>query len=151
LKHRLKANEDHPAIEVVTDYGNLPEIECFPGQLNQVFMNLLANAIDALEELNQGRSFEALKANPYCITVRTSLSGDRHIKIQIADNGAGMSEAVKQRIFDHLFTTKAVGKGTGLGLAIARQIVVETHGGTIHVNSTLGQGTEFEIVLPVTE
>ena len=151
LKHRLKANEHHPAIEVVTDYGNLPQIECFPGQLNQVFMNLLANAIDALEESNQGRSFEDLKANPYCITVRTSLSGDRHIKIQIADNGAGMTEAVKQRIFDHLFTTKAVGKGTGLGLAIARQIVVETHGGTINVNSTLGRGTEFEIVLPITE
>jgi len=151
LKHRLKANEHHPAIEVVTDYGNLPQIECFPGQLNQVFMNLLANAIDALEESNQGRSFEDLKANPYCITVRTSLSGDRHIKIQIADNGAGMTEAVKQRIFDHLFTTKAVGKGTGLGLAIARQIVVETHGGTIEVNSHQGEGTEFEIVLPVTE
>jgi signal transduction histidine kinase len=114
-------------------------------------MNLLANAIDALEESNQGRSFEAIKANSYCITVRTSMSGDRHIKIQIADNGVGMTEAVKQRIFDHLFTTKAVGKGTGLGLAIARQIVVETHGGTIHVNSTLGQGTEFEIVLPVNE
>jgi signal transduction histidine kinase len=94
---------------------------------------------------------EAIKANPYCITVRTSLSGDRHIKILIADNGAGMSEAVKQRIFDHLFTTKAVGKGTGLGLAIARQIVVETHGGTINVNSLQGEGTEFEIVLPVSE
>jgi predicted ATPase/signal transduction histidine kinase len=151
LKHRLKANENHPAIEVVTDYGNLPQIECFPGQLNQVFMNLLANAIDALEESNQGRSFEAIKANPYCITIRTSLSGDRHIKIQIADNGAGMTEAVKQRIFDHLFTTKPVGKGTGLGLAIARQIVVETHGGTIEVNSHEGEGTEFEIVLPITE
>src|SRR6476661_2389240 len=151
LKHRLKANEHHPAIEVVTDYGNLPPIECFPGQLNQVFMNLLANAIDALEESNQGRSLEAIKANPQCITVRTSLSGDRHIKIQIADNGAGMSEAVKQRIFDHLFTTKAVGKGTGLGLAIARQIVVETHGGTINVNSTLGGGSEFEILLPISE
>ncbi|UNU25731.1 trifunctional serine/threonine-protein kinase/ATP-binding protein/sensor histidine kinase [Microcoleus vaginatus] len=151
LKHRLKANEHHPAIEVVTDYGNLPPIECFPGQLNQVFMNLLANAIDALEESNQGRSLEAIKANPHCITVRTSQSGDRHIKILIADNGAGMTEAVKQRIFDHLFTTKAVGKGTGLGLAIARQIVVETHGGTINVNSTLGGGSEFEIVLPITE
>ncbi|AFZ06184.1 multi-sensor signal transduction multi-kinase [Oscillatoria nigro-viridis PCC 7112] len=151
LKHRLKANEHHPAIEVVTDYGNLPPIECFPGQLNQVFMNLLANAIDALEESNQGRSLEDLKANPHRITVRTSLSGDRHIKIQIADNGAGMTEAVKERIFDHLFTTKAVGKGTGLGLAIARQIVVETHGGTINVNSTLGGGSEFQIVLPISE
>ncbi len=151
LKHRLKANEHRPAIEVVTDYGNLPKIECFPGQLNQVFMNLLANAIDALEESSQGRSFEEIEANPNCITVRIGLEGDRHIKITIADNGAGMTETVKQRIFDHLFTTKAVGKGTGLGLAIARQIVVETHGGTIGVNSAVGVGTEFAIVLPVSE
>ena len=151
LKHRLKANEHHPAIEVVTDYGNIPKIECFPGQLNQVFMNLLANAIDALEEASQGRSFAEIEANPNCITVRIGLEGDRHILITIADNGAGMTEAVKQRIFDHLFTTKAVGKGTGLGLAIARQIVVETHGGTIEVNSDRGKGTEFAIVLPVSE
>ncbi|MEG5057731.1 AAA family ATPase [Microcoleus sp. A2-C5] len=148
LKHRLKANEHRPAIEVVTDYGNLPKIECFPGQLNQVFMNLLANAIDALEESSQGRSFEEIEANRNCITVRSSLEGDRHILITIADNGAGMSDSVKQRIFDHLFTTKAVGKGTGLGLAIVRQIVVETHGGSIHVNSTPGAGTEFIISLP---
>ncbi|MCW6051802.1 AAA family ATPase [Lyngbya sp. CCAP 1446/10] len=148
LKHRLKANEHRPAIEVVTDYGNLPKIECFPGQLNQVFMNLLANAIDALDESSQGRSFEEIEANPNFITVRIGLEGDRHIKITIADNGAGMSDSVKQRIFDHLFTTKAVGKGTGLGLAIVRQIVVETHGGSIHVNSTPGAGTEFIISLP---
>ncbi|MEG4456169.1 response regulator [Microcoleus sp. N9_A1] len=151
LKHRLKANEHRPAIDVVTDYGNLPQIECFPGQLNQVFMNLLANAIDALEESSQGRSFVAIAANPNCIKVRIGRSGDRHIKITIADNGAGMTEAVKQRIFDHLFTTKAVGKGTGLGLAIARQIVVEKHGGTIDVNSHEGEGSEFVIVLPVSE
>ncbi|MEG4285732.1 AAA family ATPase [Microcoleus sp. A006_D1] len=151
LKHRLKANEHRPAIEVVTDYGNLPKIECFPGQLNQVFMNLLANAIDALEESSQGRSFAQIEANPNCIKVRSGLEGDRHILITIADNGTGMTEAVKQRVFDHLFTTKAVGKGTGLGLAIACQIVVETHGGTIEVNSHLGEGTEFAIVLPVSE
>ena len=151
LKHRLKANEHRPQIEVVTDYGNLPKIECFPGQLNQVFMNLLANAIDALEESNQSRSFTEIEANPNTIAVRSSLEGDRHIKITIADNGAGMSESVKQRIFDHLFTTKAVGKGTGLGLAIVRQIVIETHGGTIEVNSHQGVGTEFVIVLPVSE
>jgi predicted ATPase/signal transduction histidine kinase len=151
LKHRLKANEHRPAMEVVTDYGNLPQIECFPGQLNQVFMNLLSNAIDALDESSQGRSFDRIEANPNCIRVRSGLEGDRHIKITIADNGAGMTESVKQRIFDHLFTTKAVGKGTGLGLAIARQIVVETHGGTIEVNSYLGKGTEFAIVLPVSQ
>ncbi len=149
LKHRLKANEHRPAIEVVTDYGNLPKIECFPGQLNQVFMNLLANAIDALEESSQGRSFEEIEANPNCITVRSGLEGDRHILITIADNGAGMTEAVKQRVFDHLFTTKAVGKGTGLGLAIARQIVEETHGGKLICNSKPEKGTEFAIEIPI--
>ncbi|MCC3407504.1 MAG: AAA family ATPase [Microcoleus sp. PH2017_10_PVI_O_A] len=149
LKHRLKANEHRPAIEVVTDYGNLPQIECFPGQLNQVFMNLLSNAIDALDESSQGRSFAQIEANPNCIAVRSALESDRHILIAIADNGAGMTETVKQRIFDHLFTTKAVGKGTGLGLAIARQIIVEKHGGNITVNSTPGQSTEFIITLPI--
>jgi signal transduction histidine kinase len=148
LKHRLKANEHRPAIQVVTHYGNLPKIECFPGQLNQVLMNLIANAIDALEESNQSRTFAEIAANPNCITIRSSFEGDRQIKITIADNGAGITESVKQRIFDHLFTTKAVGKGTGLGLAIASQIVVEKHGGSIHVNSTPGAGTEFIISLP---
>ncbi|MBN3926858.1 ATP-binding sensor histidine kinase, partial [Nostoc sp. NMS4] len=125
LKHRLKANEQRPAIEILTNYGNLPEIECFPGQLNQVFMNLIANAIDALDESNHGRSFEEIKSNPNWITITTSVENNL-VKIVIADNGKGMSENVKQKIFDHLFTTKAVGKGTGLGLAIARQIVEET-------------------------
>jgi predicted ATPase/signal transduction histidine kinase len=119
LKHRLKTNDLRPAIEVVTNYGNLPQIECFPGQLNQVFMNILANAIDALEESNQGCSFEEIKANPNLITITTSIENNL-VKIAIADNGKGMSEQVKNKIFDHLFTTKAVGKGTGLGLAIAR-------------------------------
>jgi signal transduction histidine kinase len=148
LKHRLKTNDLRPAIEVVTNYGNLPQIECFPGQLNQVFMNILANAIDALEESNQGRSFEEIKANPNLITITTSIE-NHLVKIAIADNGKGMSEQVKNKIFDHLFTTKAVGKGTGLGLAIARQIVVEKHGGTLDVNSTPGEGTEFVITLPI--
>ncbi|RCJ19673.1 hypothetical protein A6770_05900 [Nostoc minutum NIES-26] len=149
LKHRLKTNDERPAIEVVTEYGKLPLIECFPGQLNQVFMNLLANAIDALEESNQERTLEKINANPNCITILTSMPDKDRVKIQIADNGTGMTEEVKQRIFDHLFTTKAVGKGTGLGLAIAHQIVVEKHGGVIEVNSVLGQETEFAIVLPI--
>ncbi|MBO3459600.1 trifunctional serine/threonine-protein kinase/ATP-binding protein/sensor histidine kinase [Aetokthonos hydrillicola Thurmond2011] len=147
LKHRLKANEQRPTIEVNTNYGDLPEIECFSGQLNQVFMNILANAIDALEESNIGRSLEEIKANPNKITITTSVM-DNQVKIAIADNGIGMNEQVKQKIFDHLFTTKLVGKGTGLGLAIARQIVVEKHHGTMTVNSTLGKGTEFVISLP---
>ncbi|MEJ6485318.1 AAA family ATPase [Nostoc punctiforme UO1] len=148
LKHRLKANDSRPAIEVVTNYGNLPQVECFPGQLNQVFMNLIANAIDALDESNTSRSFEEIKANPNLITITTSLK-EKQVEVKMADNGQGMSESVKQKVFDHLFTTKGVGKGTGLGLAIAQSIVVEKHGGTLDVNSTPGVGTEFVITLPI--
>jgi predicted ATPase/signal transduction histidine kinase len=148
LKHRLKANEQRPAIEVITNYGNLPQIECFPGQLNQVFMNIIANAIDALDESNTVRSFEEIKANFNRIIIKTSVENEG-VKIAIADNGQGMSEEVKQKIFDHLFTTKAVGKGTGLGLAIAKSIVEETHGGKLSFNSVLGEGTEFIIEIPV--
>ncbi|MDZ8093530.1 MAG: AAA family ATPase [Nostoc sp. DedQUE05] len=148
LKHRLKANEERPAIEVINEYGNLPQIECFPGQLNQVFMNILANAIDALDESNTGRSFGEIQANPNRIKITTSLI-NKQIEVSIADNGQGMSELVKQKVFDHLFTTKGVGKGTGLGLAIAQSIVVEKHGGSLVVNSTVGVGTEFVITLPI--
>jgi len=148
LKHRLKANEQRPAIEVLTEYSNLPQIECFPGQLNQVFMNLLANAIDALEDSNHGRSFEEIQLNPNLIKIKTFLENNC-VKVIIADNGKGMSEEVKQKIFDHLFTTKSVGKGTGLGLAIARQIVEEAHRGKLTCNSILGKGTEFIIDIPV--
>ena len=148
LKYRLKANDERPAIEVVKDYGNIPDLECFPGQLNQVFINILANAIDALEESNIWRSFAEIKANHNRITIQTTLV-DNQIKISIADNGYGMTESVKAKIFDHLFTTKAVGKGTGLGLAIAQQIVVEKHQGQITVNSIPSEGTVFEITLPL--
>ena len=149
LRHRLKANNQYPEIEVVLNYGDIPEINCFPGQINQVFMNILANAIDALDESNNGKSYAEIEQEPNCITITTSLE-DQHVKIAIADNGKGMSESVKMKIFDHLFTTKDVGKGTGLGLAIARQIVVEKHGGKLAVSSTLGQGTEFTIQIPLT-
>lgn len=144
LKHRLKANEHHPAIEVITEYGILPQVECFPGQLNQVFMNILANAIDALEEsvINAKTTYNLR------ITIKTCLE-NHQVKIIISDNGQGMSEALKDKIFEHSFTTKAVGKGTGLGLAIARQIVEETHGGKLTCNSILGNGTEFLIEIPV--
>ncbi|MGJ5634272.1 ATP-binding protein [Nostoc sp. CALU 1950] len=148
LKHRLKANEQRPKIEVVINYGNFPQVECFPGQLNQVFMNLIANAIDALDESNYGRTFEEIKSNPNYITITTSVE-NKLVKIAIADNGKGMSEQVKSKIFDHLFTSKAVGKGTGLGLVIARQIVEETHGGKLSFNSVQGEGTEFIIEISV--
>jgi signal transduction histidine kinase len=148
LKYRLKANENRPAIEVIQDYGDLPTIECFPGQLNQVFMNILANAIDVFDEMVQGMSFEQLKSHPQQITIRATRDA-KQVQIQISDNGKGMTEDVRVRIFDHLFTTKGVGKGTGLGLAIARQIVVEKHGGSLDVQSELDQGTEFCIRLPI--
>ncbi|MEG3919598.1 AAA family ATPase [Microcoleus sp. T3_A4] len=147
LKHRLKANDTRPEIKVIREYGNLPPVECYAGQLNQVFMNLLGNAIDALEESNQGRPYAEI-ANE--ITIKTDIFRDnKQARIWIKDNGVGMSEAVQEKIFDELFTTKEVGKGTGLGLAIARQIVVEKHGGTIEVNSVLRAGTEFTILLPM--
>ncbi|MFN6471615.1 MAG: response regulator [Nostoc sp. SerVER01] len=150
LKHRLKASESRPNIEIIKNYDNLPEIECFSGQLNQVFMNILANAIDALEESNLGRTYVEIEANPNQIWIETSLTEDNNYAlIQIKDNGVGMSAEVQQKIFDHLFTTKPVGQGTGLGLSIARQIVVDKHGGTLEVNSAPGQGSEFIIKLPI--
>ncbi|MFE1744250.1 response regulator [Coleofasciculus sp. H7-2] len=149
LQHRLKAQEHRPAIQVIKNYGQIPKVECYLGQLNQVFMNILANAIDALEEGNLGHSYEAIKANPNQIIVQTEMKDEQQIAIRIVDNGMGMTKDVKQRIFDHLFTTKPVGKGTGLGLTIAHQIIVEKHEGTIEVNSELGRGTEFAIALPI--
>jgi len=148
LRHRLKDDEHHPEIQVLMDYGNLPLVECFPGQLNQVFMNILANAIDALDESNQGRSFTDIESNPNRIMIKTRLVGEQ-VQIYIADNGPGMPEEVRSRIFDHLYTTKTVGKGTGLGLAIAQQIIEEKHKGTIEVNSELGKGATFIIKIPV--
>lgn len=150
LKHRLKATSVRPDIHVVRNYGNLPPIQCFSGQLNQVFMNLLANAIDALEESNAGRSFNQIKDNPHQIKIQTTLTEDKNnVMIRIQDNGVGMSNEIKEKIFDHLFTTKPVGQGTGLGLSIARQIIVEKHGGSLEVNSILGQGSEFIIIIPI--
>ncbi|MBD2776772.1 AAA family ATPase [Iningainema sp. BLCCT55] len=155
LQHRLKATETRPAISVIKDYGDLPQVECFGGQLNQVFMNLLANAIDAIEELlsrgvgEQGSRGEILIQNPQ-IWIRTEVNLEKtSVVIRIQDNGVGMTEEVKQKIFEHLYTTKPVGKGTGLGLTIARQIVVEKHGGTLTCQSEIGKGTEFAIAIPM--
>ncbi|MBD2579514.1 ATP-binding sensor histidine kinase [Oscillatoria sp. FACHB-1406] len=152
LKHRLKANGARPAIEVVKQYGDLPEVEGYPGQLNQVFMNILANAIDALEEACKHHAIEGetLPAWVPSISLRTTfLTDTEQVRVSIRDNGGGMPADVQKRIFDHLFTTKPVGKGTGLGLSISRQIVVEKHGGTLDCTSQLGQGTEFAIALPL--
>ncbi len=146
LRHRLKANEKRPEIQVIKDYGSLSQLQCYAGQLNQVFMNILSNAIDALEQSNQGRSYGEINNQ---IRIKTELSQDqKQVIIRITDNGMGMSPEVQERIFDHLFTTKEVGKGTGLGLAIARQIIVEKHSGIIEVSSIPGEGAEFMIVIP---
>lgn len=158
LRHRLKANEGKSEIKVIKDYGTFPPVECYPGQLSQVFLNILANAIDALEERDSGRSRDEIKANPNFITIRTFLTNETekkipdnstsHVRISITDNGRGMTEEVRQRVFNYLFTTKAVGKGTGLGLSISRSIVEEKHGGWLTCNSTPGEGTEFIIEIP---
>lgn len=150
LKHRLKANDKRLAIEVIKNYGELPPIECYPGQLNQVFMNLIANAIDALDELQTKKSNELNKDYLPQIKIDTEIQYDKEtVIIRIRDNGIGMPSKVKDCIFDNFFTTKPVGKGTGLGLSIARQIVVEKHGGSLNFSSAPEQGTEFVIELPM--
>jgi signal transduction histidine kinase len=148
LQHRLKANAERPAIEIIKQYGNLPQVQCYPGLLNQVLMNILANAIDALDEFNQNRSFEEIEAQPNQITLCTAIDQNQ-IKISISDNGSGMPPEIRDHIFDYQFTTKSVGKGTGLGLAIAQQIIVEKHCGVIKVESEVGQGTKFVVLLPI--
>jgi signal transduction histidine kinase len=150
LKHRLKANQNRPEIQVIQEYEDIPIVECFPGQLNQVFMNILANAIDALEESNHGLSFAEIEKNKNKIIIKTTLdSHTNSVVIRIKDNALGMSGAIKSKIFEHSFTTKPVGKGTGLGLAIAHQIIVQKHGGTLEVESVIGEGSEFAIAIPI--
>ena len=143
LSHRLKANEVHPRIEVIKEYGDLPQLECYPGQLNQVFMNLLANAIDVFEE---GKEKNQIIPQ---IRISTALINHDSAKISIADNGYGMSEEVRNKLFDAFFTTKPEGKGTGLGLSISYQIITETHGGTLECFSQEGEGTKFVIHIPI--
>lgn len=149
LKHRTKANDQRPSIKIVKEYQNLPNVKCFPGQLNQVFMNILANGIDALEEGNQGKSYQEIQAHPNVITITTAQIDAHHVQIKIADNGCGIAPNTVERIFEQGFTTKAVGKGTGLGMAIAQQIVTEKHGGILTCDSCLGKGTVFTITLPI--
>jgi signal transduction histidine kinase len=142
LGHRLKVIALRLAILVVKDYGNLPKVECYAGQLNQVFMNILTNAIDAVEEYQQD--------GEGIITIRTEvLEGNSYVRIRIKDNGSGMTKDVQAHIFDSFFTTKPVGQGTGLGLSISYQIVVEKHCGQLKCISALGEGAEFLIELPI--
>lgn len=149
LQHRLQATANSPAIQVIRDYGSLPLVECYPGQLNQAFMNILTNAVDALEEANIKGIDQNNQARPRQITIHTAIINSASVTITIADNGIGMTETVRQRIFDPFFTTKSVGKGTGMGMPISYQIVTEKHGGKLDCFSVPGQGTEFIIQIPV--
>lgn len=149
LQHRMKATSDRPEIQIIKEYGQLPLVECYAGTLNQVFMNLLSNAIDALEESNQGSSPYEIAATPNTIQIRTQQLDADHIAITIADNGSGISTAIRSKVFDPFFTTKPIGKGTGLGLSMSYQIVTENHGGKLWCESTQGQGTKFVIELPI--
>jgi len=145
LKHRLKANPQRPEIAVIKEYSDLPPVDCYPGQINQVFLNLLANAIDALDE-----SAQESETHPRQIIIRTEVSPDQEwVIVRIKDNGTGMTQEVKQKVFDHLFTTKPVGQGTGLGLSISRQIVMEKHGGQLSCISSPGEGSEFIMEIPL--
>ncbi|MEH1939246.1 MAG: AAA family ATPase [Nostoc sp.] len=148
LQNRLKPQPDSPGIQVIQEYGNLPPVECYPGQLNQVFMNLIANAIDSLEEFNEHRTYADIARQPSMIKIRTTVEGDFAV-IRIADNGSGIAENVRRQLFTPFFTTKAVGKGTGLGLSISYQIVTNKHRGQLKCLSVLGQGAEFIVSIPL--
>jgi signal transduction histidine kinase len=152
LQNRLKAKPEHQEIQIIKEYGDLPLVDCYAGQLNQVFMNLLANAIDALEE--------SIVKNPELLTmdyglltkpqihIRTEIQ-DNFVFIRIADNGSGMTEEVRQKLFDPFFTTKPVGKDTGMGLSISYKIIVEKHMGKLQCISAPGKGAEFVVAIPL--
>lgn len=144
LQSRLKAQSDRPDIQIVRDYGEVSEVECFPAQINQVFLNLLSNAVDAIDLENWSK-----RSQSPTICVRTkAISGDR-VRISIIDNGSGIDEPTQAQLFDPFFTTKPVGKGTGLGLTTSHQIVVEQHRGDLRYVSTSGEGTEFIVEVPL--
>ncbi|MBC1239064.1 ATP-binding protein [Nostoc sp. 2RC] len=152
LDHRLQAKDECPEIKVVKKYGQLPNVTCYPGQLNQVFMNILVNAIDALEKSALNGRWSAVNSqttdNPQ-IQIITEVIDKNSIMVTIADNGLGIDEQVSSKLFDPFFTTKPVGQGTGLGLFISYQIIVEKHGGKLSCFSTPGKGAEFVIKIPI--
>lgn len=144
LRNRLNPQKNRRDIDIVKDYGKLPSVECYAGQLNQVFMNLISNAIDALEEAAEEKPDTLLK-----IYIRTELAENDRVRVRIADTGSGITAQVKERMFEQFFTTKKIGKGTGLGLSIVYKILVENHRGILRCESEPGKGTEFIIELPV--
>ncbi|MBC6433986.1 hybrid sensor histidine kinase/response regulator [Nostoc sp. HG1] len=148
LGHRFKYNAHQPTIKLVKEYGSLPLVECFPGEINQVFMNLICNAIDAIEEKYKNKDIETVYQNPGVIKIKTEAIGEQVI-LRVADNGSGINKADATKIYDAFYTTKPVGKGTGLGLSIAYQIVVNNHHGKLTYDSKPGEGIEFIIELPI--
>jgi len=149
LQHRLRNNPHRPSIQAIKEYGQLPMVECYPSQLNQVFMNIINNAIDVLEERDRQRSIDEINANPSTITIRTQLLSDQVVIIYITDNGLGIDKNFCSKLFEPFFTTKPIGKGIGMGLSISYQIITEKHGGKIYHNCEFGGGTEFVIEIPV--
>ena len=144
LGNRLKPKLNYPKIEILRNYGSLPLVECYPGPLNQVFMNILSNAIDAIEiALKDGQQITPT------ISIHTDLIDETWVQIRIRDNGNGIPEAIKQQIFDPFFTTKPIGSGTGMGLAISYQIITDRHQGALSCSSQSGEGTEFVIEIPL--
>ena len=153
LRHRWSGKTSTKITEIVRDYGNLPLVECCAGQLNQVFMNLLANAIDVLEEAAAGNGIYGGTSNTFepTITITTTHQPEHNtVQVAIADNGMGIHPDHRSKLFDPFFTTKPVGKGTGLGLAISHEIITKQHQGNIQVESQVGTGTTFILTLPIT-
>jgi signal transduction histidine kinase len=146
LQNRLKGKGDRAEIQIIRHYGDLPQVECYAGQLNQVFMNLLSNAVDALDEVR----VEGDRHQP-TINIKTQLIEKQRVKIQIQDNGPGIRAEVLTRLFDPFFTTKPIGQGTGMGLSISYQIITEKHGGEIQCDSQVGGGTTFTITIPLAQ
>ncbi|MEG3954977.1 PAS domain S-box protein [Microcoleus sp. herbarium2] len=149
LQHRLKSRDSRPEIEVIKEFGKLPLVECYASQLNQVFMNIIANGIDAIEERYQKLSVPRSETHSGRIAICTRVTAQNTVMVEISDNGTGMPQEIVDRIFNPFFTTKAVGKGTGLGMSIAHSIVVEKHNGKIKCISSIGCGTTFLIEIPI--
>ncbi|MEM9003480.1 MAG: PAS domain S-box protein [Cyanobacteria bacterium P01_F01_bin.86] len=146
LQNRLKVGPDLTEIKVNREYADLPQVECYAGQLNQVFMNIISNAIDALTEIRTGQHPTKCEA---CITIQTQQTDDHQVSIHIRDNGTGIPETIRDRLFDPFFTTKPIGKGTGMGLSISYQIITEKHGGRLTYQSEMNEGTTFKIKIPL--
>lgn len=149
LQHRLKGRSRHSGIQVVKHYRPLPKILCFPGLLNQVFMNILVNAIDAIEERQALQASNEDQEKIGSIEISTSVLDAGWIRISITDNGLGMSESAQRQVFNPFFTTKPPGKGTGIGMSISHQIIVERHGGRLDCFSEPGSGTTFVVHIPI--